>query len=137
MKRALATGLILFSVSFAGAQPNKDAYELQTRCGKQAADVFRREYIPVQKTAEGQRVFGYENHFSQGLNKCFFLEIATTVENGKWSKLMRLFDLNENKEYGSYFDSDKTPGFVDCYVRDVRCSSEQEWRMLAKPYLED
>ena len=45
----------------------------------------------------------YENHFSQRLNKCLFLEILVVVEKGKWSKQMRLFDLNENKEYGSYF----------------------------------
>jgi hypothetical protein len=49
----------------------------------------------------------------------------------------RLFDLNENKEYGSYYDSDATPGYVNCVVRDAQCKSEQEWRILSKPYLED
>ena len=135
--RAIATVLILVGASLAYSQPNKDLYELQARCGQQAADVFARDYVPVQNTKDGQRLMNYENHFSQRLNKCFFLEILVVVEKRKWSKQMRLFDLNENKEYGSYFDSDATPRYVNCYVRDARCSSEEEWRKLAKPYLED
>ena len=135
--RVIAIVLIFLGTSAASAQPNKDTYELQARCGKQAADAFAKDYVPVQNTKDGQRVMNYENHFSQRLNKCFFLEIFIVVENGKWSKQLRLFDLNENKEYGSYFDSDNAPRFVNCCVRDARCSSEEEWRKLIKPYMED
>jgi hypothetical protein len=39
-------------------------------------------------------------------NKCFYLEVSTTYEkrNGKTEtyKLMRLYDINENKEYAAY-----------------------------------
>lgn len=81
--------------------------------------------------------FNYESHFSAQLNKCFFLEIAVTIENGKSSTLYRLFDLNENKEYGSFFRMGNLGGFSTCVVRGVNCSSEEEFRKLAKPYLED
>jgi hypothetical protein len=135
--RAITAAIILLCASSVNAQPNRELYELQVRCGKQAADAFARDHVPVQNTKDGQRIMNYENHFSAQLNKCFFLEILVVVEKGKWSKQLRLFDLNENKEYGSYFDSDQTPRYVSCYVRDTKCSSEEEWRRLAKPYLED
>jgi len=48
-----------------------------------------------------------------------------------------VFDLNENKEYGSYWRSDSQPNYTECLVGETRCSSEKEWRELVKPYLED
>jgi len=61
-------GLLWFS-TYVSAQPNKELYELQERCGKRAAEVFKREYSP----AHGQMTFNYENHYSARLNKCFFI----------------------------------------------------------------
>jgi hypothetical protein len=62
-------GLLCFS-TYASAQPNKELYELQERCGKRAAEVFKREYSPpVAKIADGQMTFNYENHYSARLNK--------------------------------------------------------------------
>lgn len=49
---------------------------------------------------------------------------------------MRLYDLNENKEYGHYFESSGY-NFTDCMVGEQSCATEKEWRQLAKPYLED
>ena len=135
--RTLVGVVLLLCASSASAQPNKELYELQVRCGRQAAEAYARDYVPVEKTADGQRLFNYENHFSAKLNKCFFLEKLIVVEHGKWSKQLRLFDLNENKEYGSYFDSDQSPTYISCQVLDTKCSSQDEWRKLAKPYLED
>ena len=137
MTWVIAIAFVLLGASAANAEPNKDAYELQVRCGKQSADAFAKDYVPVENTKDGQRTANYENHFSLRLNKCFFLEISVFIENGKWSRLLRLFDLNENKEYGSYWHSDKAPQFVNCNVQDARCSSEAEFRTLIKPYMED
>jgi len=62
------------------AQPTKEQYELQERCGKRAAEVFKREYRPGLK---GEQL-NYENHYSARLNKCFFLlEIGDAYEKGK------------------------------------------------------
>jgi hypothetical protein len=92
-------GLLCFC-PYVSAQPKKD--ELQERCGRLAAKVFEREYG---SDKDAQTLFNYENHHSARLNKCFFLEIAMSYEReeGKpGSKIMRLFDLNENKEYGTF-----------------------------------
>ncbi len=57
----------------------------------------------------------YESHFNSKLDKCLFLEIVTVVEKGNHAKQLRLFDLNENKEYGSYFT--RTKRLATCPVR--------------------
>src|SRR5215475_4186421 len=67
-------GLVGFSTNI-GAQPNKELYELQERCSKRAAEVFKREYSPGANSKDG-RLFSYENHYSARANKCFFLEIS-------------------------------------------------------------
>jgi hypothetical protein len=77
-------------------------------------------------------------HYSEKLNKCFYLEVTTIISNGNSSLQLRLFDHNENKEYGSYYATNGgTPGYVGCIVKEALCTSEKEWRQLAKPYLED
>jgi hypothetical protein len=132
-------GLVCFS-TYVSAQPNKQLYELQERCGKRAAEVFKRKYSPsVAKIEHGQMRFNYENHYSAQLNKCFFLEIANAYErlDGKptISKRMRLFDLNDNKEYGTFVSGPTEP--LACSVQDKGCRSESEWRQLLKPFMED
>lgn len=120
----------------AHAQPNKELYELQARCGEQAVRAFKQDYTPVARTKEGStQLSNYENHFSAQFNKCFFLEMVSFYGKNEASTSLRLFDLNENKQYGSYFKGGS--GIMDCQVRDKQCSSEEEWRKLAKPYLED
>lgn len=110
---------------------------LQERCGKRAAEVFAKEYTPTQTTKDGgAATFSYENHYSEKLNKCFFLEISVFYHKGSTSTQMRLFDLNENKEYGHYWESSQST-FRDCMVVEARCFTERDWRRLAKPYLED
>lgn len=113
-------------------------YLLQERCGTRAEAAFSKDYTPrVQATKEGTWSFNYENHYSEKLNKCFFLEISILAGHRKMSKQLRLYDLNENKEYGHFWSSTDVPTLVDCLVGETRCSSETEWRMLAKPYLQD
>lgn len=137
MRAITATFLLLALLLCANAQPNKELYELQARCGEQAARAFKQDYTPVAKTKEGgTQLSNYENHFSAQLNKCFFLEIASFFEKGKSSTSLRLYDLNENKEYGSFFRS-SSGGIMSCEIRGNLCSSEEEFRKLAKPYLED
>jgi hypothetical protein len=132
-------GLVCVS-TYVSAQPNKQLHEQQERCGKRAAEVFKREYNPpVAKIEHGQMRFNYENHYSAQLNKCFFLEIANAYEriDGKptISKHMRLLDLNDNKEYGTFVSGPTEP--LACSVQDKGCRSESEWRQLLKPFMED
>jgi hypothetical protein len=84
--------------------------------------------------------FNYENHYSGRLNKCFFLEIAVSYDKGKVdsTKIMRLFDLNDNKEYGVYVSGVTVDGPpLGCVLQGKGCRTEAEWRALIKPFMED
>ena len=43
---------------------------------------------------------------------------------------MTIFDINENKKYGAYISG-------TCYVQTKQCKTEEEWRALIKPFMED
>jgi hypothetical protein len=51
---------------------------------------------------------------------------------------MRLYDLLDNKQYGSYYDTDAEPKFIVCTLES---SAAIQYRAgmaaTAKPYLED
>ena len=85
---------------------NKVQYELQERCGRRAAEIWKTEYDGG-RTADGNNPLTYENHYSRTLNKCFFLEISHSYEKEYIDAMERLFDANENKEYGSFYDRTK------------------------------
>jgi hypothetical protein len=136
MKASISVAIagLVWSGTCGWAQPKKQLYELQERCGKRAAEVFQHEYSLASNSKD---VFDYENHYSSRLNKCFFLEIVVSHEQETSSKIMQLFDLNENKQYGTFVSgpSESTP--VTCVVRGKSCRSEGEWRQLLKPFMED
>jgi hypothetical protein len=124
--------LILFSNSYAGSI--KEEYELQERCAKSAADSFKKSY-----GNEGILTH-YSNHYNKNLNKCFILIISTTLPKGKQehpslSKL--LYDVNEQKEYASFFMFTDSREIMDCTVLGKPCSSQIEWDTLIKPYMEE
>jgi hypothetical protein len=127
------TGLACFS-TYVSAQPSKQLYELQERCGRHAAEVFQREYGPGADRQDEQTLFTYENHYSARLNKCFFLEIAISNKPTS-SKIMRLLDLNRNKVYGTFVSGPTEP--LACALQGKACRSESEWRQLLKPFMED
>jgi hypothetical protein len=130
------------------AQPNEDPQE---RCRKQAEEWFQ----PFQRVLETDGYttsFDFENHYSLRLNKCFYLLTMKVFRTDSKSpdqggKLMWLHDLNDNTQYGEYGHlsddhrllgvSPETVGILVCEVRGKRCRSEQEWRELIKPFMED
>jgi hypothetical protein len=136
MRRALVAGAFMMLACPVFAQSNQERYILQERCGKQAAATFKSEWASnVTNTDKGQVVANYQNHYSERLNKCFYLEISTTYEKVKDKteslKMMRLYDINENKEYANY-----TGGLL-CTVNGTSCGSEQEFTQLIKQYMEN
>jgi hypothetical protein len=135
MRFFVALGLLLLSQE-AGAQTLSatERYALQVQCGKQASTQFKEDYgsnITNLKSG-GQLIANYQNHYSERLNKCFYLDIATTIEKGtaKSTKILHLFDMNENKEHGTNI------GGI-CVVDDKVCGSEQEFMELIKVYMEN
>jgi hypothetical protein len=125
------------------AASNTEQYELQERCGKRADEVFKREYgNGTTQDKDGQTVFGYRNHYNTKLNKCFFLESSRTYPKSREKKssasvMERLFDINENKEYGTYFKRDEDNYSFACVVENKLCRSKEEWEALIKPYMEE
>jgi hypothetical protein len=133
----------LASVSGSKAATAKEDYELQERCGKRADEIFKREHgsSGVTNTKDGQAMAGYRNHYNKKLNKCFLLltyrDIPYKNKKDAASTLMTLHDINENKEYGSYFKSDNNNLPIDCMVSGKVCRSEREWDSLIRPYMEE
>src|ERR1700730_11327696 len=130
----LAALLLVGTASY--AQPNKEQYELQ--CGKWAAEVFANEWESGGSNTASEQIIGnYENHYNSRLNKCIYLEISNTYTRGKAPfRAMRLFDLNENREIATY-SKIEGDAFVYCLVQGKRCRTEDEWRTLIKPFMED
>jgi hypothetical protein len=137
---ALAAGVLLVASQLAAAQ-NTALYQLQERCGKSAAEVFAKEYAngTSARVGDSEIYFGYEAHYNAKLNKCFYLEKTQSYDFNKKSVTsgFRLYDIHENKEIGGFGGVHPALGVVDCQVNGERCRSEDEWRALAKPYLEE
>jgi hypothetical protein len=130
---ALAIAVMMFAVS-AWAEPNAELYQLQERCGKSAAEVFAKLYSNGYVKFEGKDFhFNYQAHYNAHLNKCFFLEISGSFEKNNTTPEYRLFDLMENREYGSFTQT--LDGMIFCNVQETTCSSRSEWDILVKPYM--
>ena len=138
MDRVLVVAAALLVGTVSHAQPNKEQYELQKRCGKQAAEVFAKRWgSGVKNSVAGQSVAEYLNHYNSRLNKCIYLEIANTYNRGLASFMwMKLFDLNENREIAVYSKGEGVASAF-CLVQAKWCQTEAEWRTLIKPFMED
>jgi hypothetical protein len=126
MKATAASLSVVLLASSAQAQSAKEKYELSAQCAKQAADIFRNEWDRPRGFAAN-----YENHYSLRFSKCFYIEI-TNAQEGSF-RSMRL--LHQNREMGGYDKWADT--VVYCEMQGNRCASEEEWRKLIKPYMED
>jgi len=113
----------------AQAQTEKEKYDLQTRCGKQAAEAFKKE--------TNSQAANYEDHYNFRLNKCFYIEITNGYDEHLKApvKDMMLHDLNENRQIASYHNWGNTVEL--CVVEQKQCKSEEEWWALIKPFMED
>ena len=139
----LATIGIGLMAHYAIAAPDKVLYELQEKCGRSAAAAFSRDNPDGSSsvTADGSAIASFENHYSASLNKCFVLESVTLyTNNSKPARVvlsLTLFDVNENKEYGRFFGSLHGDNTFMCDMQEKTCRSQDEWRQLAREYMEN
>jgi hypothetical protein len=129
-------------ISHCFSEPNKVESELRERCGKRTEEIWKKKFgmDDISNTKEGQITSKYENHCNPTLEKCFYLTRSNIVVKKKVTKVERLFDVDENKEYGRF-----TGGNGDTFHICVmfvgkgthKCSSEDEWRGFIKQYMED
>ena len=126
--KALA-GLLSLALPASGAQAQSltEKYELSERCGKQAEERYAKEVESrVLVTVD------YENHYNSRLNKCFYL----SINDGPGSaRMLTLSDLNERKAIAIY--NHRGDEVEHCSVQQKECTSEEEWRALIKPLMED
>jgi hypothetical protein len=122
--------LLLATTMAAQSQSRKEIYELQERCGKSAAEMFEKDF----PKDERKGLENFENNYNVRLNKCFILEENTMInrDQGKVysSKLLTLIDVHANKVVGSF-----SP--LNCDVQEAKCRTEQEFRALIRPYMDD
>lgn len=149
--RGIMKNIVMFSVFLTFLFTNlyaasvKEDYELQEKCGKRAEEVFKKEVGGyVQKNGNGNLTFtNYNNHYNKTLNKCFFFTTSTSTfkddKNNKISTIIikDLYDLNENKQYGSFTRHSSLGAPMECRVLEKRCNSEAEWDALVKRYMEE
>ena len=147
LTKLLYASLLMSTAALSGttfAAVNKDEYELQERCGKHAADYFRRNFgNAVSKIEGGQQEIDFSNHFSKRLNKCF---IQITTNNVRYKNKnpevvtsfdIRVLDLNANREYARYVNVYQKEKPALCRVAEKWCNGILEWEALIKPYMED
>jgi hypothetical protein len=136
---AAINGCLVTALAF--SQPNKKENELRERCGKRTEEIWKKEFEDNIANSKDVQVIGhYENHYNAKLNKCFYLTKSSVIGKEKVMKIERLFDVDANKEYGMFTsDSDDSLAVCVLYVErgKGRCSSENEWRQLIKPYMEE
>jgi hypothetical protein len=147
--KTIAAFLAFVSSGGCFAAPDKVAYELQERCGRQAAAEFKREFGNVgipSKQGGTTNLYNFQNHYNSKLNACVYLLRANGFESARNKKRgdisgayesLNLFDLNENKELGSYFMFLDGAKPMVCQVHGKPCGSKEEWESLVKPFLEE
>jgi len=136
---AIAALLGLMLATSAQAQSLKEKSELSEKCGKQAAERFEKEWgTGVFNHTDGrQTTSNYEHHYNSRLHKCIYLEIRDTQKSDRAPlRMLTLLDLHEKRTIGKYskLEGDR---FAVCWVQDKRCASEEEFRALIKPFMED
>lgn len=129
MKRALFLSILIFFftiifMSLVGCSDNRKVnYQLQKQCGEDSQKFYKEKFqFPTPEY--------YKNHYNKKMNKCLILV------KGSVMGLKSLWDVNENKQYGVYYQ-DRNGNAVACSVLEKECKSEQEWDLLVKPYMED
>jgi hypothetical protein len=115
---------------------------LRDRCGKRTEEIWKKKFgvDDLSNTKDGKITTKYENHYNSTLDTCFYLTRAVIVGKMKVTKVERLVDADENKEYGR-FTGGNGDTFHICVIfvekGTHKCSSEDEWRVLIKRYMED
>ena len=120
----------------------KEDYDLQERCGNKSEEILKVKYhsqdnITI-KTDDGVKIYEHRNHYNKKMNKCFqIIKKYYGNEKGGGAITKELFDINENRTYGLFWNFWEPNKINDCHVSNNKCSSEEEWDKLVKPYMEE
>lgn len=111
----------------------EEIFDLQEQCQKMSKKIFRKEYKDgVIENTKGMFLYKYKHHYNKKLDKCFML----ITEDGMSERYKKLLDVDENNSYGSVrINNDREN--MGCYLLNKKCSSEEGWDSLVKPYMEE
>ena len=118
-------------------------YELHEKCGKDAAEWFKREHESASMASNNVLTVQneYTNHYNERLNRCYAVVSKvdfTSNSKGESHRLQgeTLADVNENRLVGRFFSNTTNDRPLKCNVDSSTCASLDEWQALAKPYME-
>ena len=118
--------------------------ELQEQCVNRSKEYFKKEYgNGIINGENGERLTSNcTNHYNKKLNKCYILITSTQFIRNTENKIENiriktLFDLNENREYGSFMQFENNNKPINCRILETYCNLEKEWDLLVKPYMEE
>ncbi len=111
----------------------KEISNLQEKCEKQSKKIFSKQYNNGSvENSTGLFLYKYKHHYNKKLNKCFMV----ITEDGDLERYKKLLDVDENNSYGSVrINNDREN--MGCYLLNKKCSSEEGWDSIAKPYMEE
>jgi len=111
----------------------KDISNLQEKCEKQSKKIFSKQYNGgTVENSNGLFLYKYKHHYNKKLNKCFMV----ITEDGMSERYKKLLDVDENNSYGSVrINNDREN--MGCYLLNKKCSSEEGWDSIIKPYMEE
>ena len=118
---------------FAQCAPDKAAYELQARCGRDADSLFQKSYsADLDKTALES---SFENYYNARLNSCFMLVNTTIVLSKETLLSARLIEVNQHHEVGSIVSVVPGRKVTHCVVEGVACTSTEEFKAAIAAYM--
>ncbi len=134
--------LAVWASASCAAEPNKEQYELQERCGKRAQEFFERRWGDgIRNTDVGYITAAYESNYYPELNRCFILMEVQSIKfpNEEIFEERFLYDPNTNKVYGSFIWPAGKPNPTVCNLsveKRQACSTVWEWNALVAPYID-
>jgi len=145
MKRTLFLSILIvfFTTSFLSIvgcnnhKTTKTKDKLQEKCEKWCKEYFNKENgSGTINDKEQSESISYQSHYNKKTNKCFIIlnEHGFKKSNKTSYKMKSLFNMNEKKKYGFFYNIGKS---TICNVLENKCKSEQEWDFLVKSYMEE
>lgn len=144
MRKILVTIATILFAAPVNSEPNKVEYELSEKCSKASELMFSQTHKSnIENTKRGQIISGFENHYNSDLNKCFYKETDDIIDGKKNTVVIRLYDLNDNKNIAMLTYEPACKGssntidclFVICFIGKEKCSSNKEFEAGIKKFM--
>jgi hypothetical protein len=128
--------------SFAFAEESRSVLgKEEARCDQRARELFKQKFgSGVINVPEGRLLSCYRSHYSRSLNQCFSLYTTWQIPNEEndesWTVIV-LYGVDDEEEYGNFYQQagDTFPTY--CKVLEQECSSEREWDSLVLRYMDE